>query len=286
MPPTRRPGASEEPTDVERKLEEVQVPDQVQRDPAEVGRRPRDDRPRDAGRHQSTAQAVVIATASAPATPAVPVVVAPAAAPIAAHIETAHKAEADHKIEAANKSEATQETVAAVATETPEAVTSLCHGLRDYDADRARDAAVSLGHVRHASAVQPLIEALTNADGFTHPVVRAAAAASLGQLGNRRAVDALIVATTDSMAEASAEAIRSLGLLGDPRAVAPLVDILRNADGFFVGSTRRAALLALATLGGPEAAAALSEVAANQLEDPTLRNDAQSTIAEHMGISG
>jgi HEAT repeat protein len=72
-------------------------------------------------------------------------------------------------------------------------------------------------------------------------VVRAAAAATLGKLGDRRAVEALIEATRDPMAEASEEAVKALGLLGDPRALPTLQAVMRNADGFFLENVRKSA---------------------------------------------
>jgi hypothetical protein len=119
--------------------------------------------------------------------------------------------------------------------------------LRETDADVARDAALTLATLpADAEAIDALCQVVRNADGFFHPVVRAAAAATLGKLGDRRAVDALIVATGDAMAEASEEAIKALGLLGDSRAVPTLQTIIRNQQGFFLDPVRRTAEAALA----------------------------------------
>ena len=71
---------------------------------------------------------------------------------------------------------------------TPEAA-ALIAALRNSDADIARDAATALGTLGEASAVEPLIQVLGNLDGYYHSVVCSAAAASLGRLGDRRAVN-------------------------------------------------------------------------------------------------
>ena len=120
----------------------------------------------------------------------------------------------------------------AQATAASSRAAELIAALGDLDADVARDAAAELGLLKDQSAVAPLIAALSNTDGFTHPVVRAAAAASLGQLGSASAVEPLIAAIGDSMAEASSEAIRALAILGDARAVPALIEVARNESRF------------------------------------------------------
>jgi HEAT repeat protein len=158
-------------------------------------------------------------------------------------------------------------------------VQNLIQALRDANADVARDAAIELGSTKDRSAVQPLIEVIANTDGYYHNVVRAAAAESLGRLGDVRAVEPLLVLSRDTMAEASAEAVRALALLNDQRAVSPLIDIVRNDYGFFLPIVRRAAVIALAKLGGAAAAAELKAVSSNTDEDPVIRQAATTAIA-------
>ena len=147
--------------------------------------------------------------------------------------------------------------------------------LRSRSADVARDAAAALGDLGDVAAVEPLIEVISDSEGFFHSVVRAAAAESLGKLRDARATLPLIAAIDDSMVEASAESIRALAAIKDPRAVKPLLDVVRNVQGFFLPVARRAALLALAQLGGAEAIAELKAVAADAGEDPVLRDAAR-----------
>ena len=145
----------------------------------------------------------------------------------------------------------------------------------------ARDAAAALGTLRDAAAVEPLIDVLNDANGYFHSVVRAAAALSLAQLGDARAIDALVNAINDPIAEASAEAIRALGALANARAISPLINVTRNQNGYFAPIARRAAVLALAQLGGDDAVLELRAVAANTWEDSVVREEAEKAIQRH-----
>ncbi len=171
--------------------------------------------------------------AVAPAgTPAAPVAAAAVAAPVAPPAAPAAA------------------TVVAVNAGERAGVTALIAKLRDVDADAARDAAVTLGTLpANAESVSALIAVLLNADRYFHPVVRAAAAASLGKLRDPRAVDALLHATRDSMAETSDEAVKALGRLGDRRAILPLKAIVRNADSFYLANVRASAEASLKQIG-------------------------------------
>ena len=154
------------------------------------------------------------------------------------------------------------------------AVTANIAALRGNDADVARDAAAALGGLGDTSAVEPLIEVLADANGYFHSVVRAAAASSLAQLNDARAFQPLVHAVRDNMAEASAEAVRALATMGDPRAVGVLIDIVRNPSGYFLSTVRLAAVAGLKQLGGERAAAELHQVAGDGSEDPVIREAA------------
>jgi len=169
-----------------------------------------------------------VAPAAAPATPATAVAVtAPVVAPAAATAVAVNAAERERA-----------------------GVTALIAKLRHIDADVARDAAVTLGTLpANAESITALSAVLLNADHYFHPVVRAAAAASLGKLRDPRAVDALVHATRDSMAETSDEAVKALGRLGDRRAILPLKAIVRNADNFYLANVRASAEASLKQIG-------------------------------------
>jgi HEAT repeat protein len=155
-----------------------------------------------------------------------------------------------------------------------DALRRLTAELRNADADVAREAAVGLAGYQHEDAVDALVDVLTNTDGYYHSVVRSAAAASLGQIGDRRAIDALLSAVRDPMAEASAEAVRALADLGDDHAVESLVNVVRNVDGFYLPVVRLAAVHALARFNTEAAREQLQYVAQDNYEDPVIRNAA------------
>ncbi len=165
-----------------------------------------------------------------------------------------------------------------ITTSANPAVLAHIAALRNTDADLARDAATALGKLADAAAVEPLIEVLSNENGYFHSVVRAAAASSLAELRDPRAFQPLVNAVRDTMAEASAEAVRALATIGDPRAVAVLIDILRNQAGYFLPTVRLAAVTALKQLGGPQATAELLKVASNGWEDPVIRESATQAL--------
>jgi len=128
-------------------------------------------------------------------------------------------------------------------------VIGLIGKLRDVDADVARDAATAIGSLpADAEAVNALAEVVVNAHGYFHSVVRVAAATTLGRLAAREAVDALVYAIRDPMAEASEEAVRALGLIGDRRAISALQAAINNQDGFFLENVRRTAEEALSRI--------------------------------------
>jgi HEAT repeat protein len=148
------------------------------------------------------------------------------------------------------------------------AVGPLVTALQDNNSGVRQASAWSLGRLGDFRALGPLIAVL----GDDEPDVRAAAATSLGELGDSRTVEPLIIALRDPVPSVRWAVIRGLGALwylpelirlGDPdryvrwaavrelgklgnaRAVAPLVAILRDEHG----GVRRAAAAALVELG-------------------------------------
>lgn len=104
--------------------------------------------------------------------------------------------------------------------------------------------------------VQGLIKAL----GYQkRDDVRKAAALTLGEMGNGRAVGPLITALKDDSFYVRWAAAKALGEMDDTRAVEPLIATLKD-DWLGV---RRAAADALMKLGGPEAEGALAEYQAS-----------------------
>lgn len=200
----------------------------------------------------------------------------PAAKAVAVEIKKPVVTETKTITETAPVAVAVADSVVTAPTVDIEALTRLTTDLRNGDADIAREAAVSLGGFRHELAVDALVEVLSSTDGYYHSVVRSAAAASLGQIGDRRALSALLSTVRDSMAEASAQAVRALADLGDERAVEALVNVVRNIDGFYLPVVRLAAVHALAKFGTEAAREQLQFVAHDDHEDAVIRHAAAS----------
>jgi HEAT repeat protein len=90
------------------------------------------------------------------------------------------------------------------------------------------NAAMALGKVGDASAVEPLIQAL---DDVTLPgTIRLAAVISLGEIGDVSAVKSLIQALDDADEGVRVIGAISLGKIGDKRAVNPLTQVLKDEN--------------------------------------------------------
>ncbi|KUK43817.1 MAG: HEAT repeat domain-containing protein [Methanothrix sp.] len=104
-----------------------------------------------------------------------------------------------------------------------EKVHSLIQVLMGNDDGRTRaDAAMSLGEIGDASAIEPLIKALNDKDDR----VRVGAAVALGRICDAKTVNPLIEALNDSVSMVRQLAAFSLSRIGDPRAVNPLIEAL------------------------------------------------------------
>lgn len=124
--------------------------------------------------------------------------------------------------------------------------------LADEPSLRAR-AVTALGQIRDERAVEPLTKVLRDNDevvrcgaitalgriwelqqlvrlGDEREVVRGHAAATLGQLGDMRAVQPLVAALRDSTGAVCASAATALGQLGDVQTVTPLISVLLTRD--------------------------------------------------------
>ncbi len=158
-------------------------------------------------------------------------------------------------------------------------LTSQTARLRSPDAEIARDAAIELGRIGDRADLQPLLDVLVNAEGFFHPLVRAAAARSLGQIKDCRATDALITATADPIAEVSEEATIALGLIGELHSIDPLMAIVVNKNGYFLHPVRRAAITSLGQFRDARVASLILSVSMNESEDPAVRQAAREIDA-------
>ncbi len=115
-------------------------------------------------------------------------------------------------------------------------------GLLSPDPARRAASAEALGALAHPDAEPGLITALSDED----PLVRQAAAGALDALPRTRAtIFALVDALSDEDLGVRERAARSLGRLGDPTAVGPLLDLLERGSP--------AAARALGEIGDPRA---------------------------------
>ncbi|NLF77026.1 MAG: HEAT repeat domain-containing protein [Chloroflexi bacterium] len=122
------------------------------------------------------------------------------------------------------------------------AVESLLTALRDSKKEVRRAAASALGETGDARAVELLIVALRD---NTDKYMRSEAAEALGKIGDERAVEPLIAVLKDSDGSVRRSAVEALGKIGDPRAVEPLLAVFRNSEG----DEHKAAAEALKKLG-------------------------------------
>ncbi len=119
-----------------------------------------------------------------------------------------------------------------------------------------------IGRLREVNATEALLAMLSDLD----PIVRAAAAHSLGDRGEAAAVDPLCAVLAADWSHRVVEAAAyALGQIGDPRAVTPLLRTLRDAG--LSGEARGMAAEQLANLHDESTGAALTAA----LVDPTAK---------------
>jgi HEAT repeat protein len=116
--------------------------------------------------------------------------------------------------------------------------------LKNQDSKVRSSAAIALGKLADARAVEPLIACLKDTDLN----VRASSAFALGKLGDARAVAPLIACLKDKDLDARGQTVVALGKLGDARAVEPLYTCMKNDQSLGV---RKSAAAALDKLGKP-----------------------------------
>jgi HEAT repeat protein len=161
------------------------------------------------------------------------------------------------------------------------ALNALVFCLRSDPSPEVRKSAVWALHLGDARATPALIEALSDTDEWvrfgaiivlakmgtasvrplmaalhhSNAVVRAAAAETLGRIGDRRAADMLAKALTDLNQGVRFQVAISLGRMSDARAVDPLIEIVRNP----ASELRTKAIKALGQIGDVRAVEPLIE---------------------------
>ncbi len=137
-------------------------------------------------------------------------------------------------------------------------------------------ATTALGLTRQAAAVTPLMRLLSD----THPKVQANAARSLGAIGSPRATIALASMLADPVTRIPVRLAitESLGRLGDPNGV----PILLQATGESEATIRQAAVVALGQLKDVRAVSALALLT----REPTLRESAIRALGQIGHVDG
>ena len=147
--------------------------------------------------------------------------------------------------------------------------------LKDQDWHVRQAAAVALGRIGDARAVEPLTAALKDKNSAV--VMRSAAAAALGRIGDARAVEPPTAAVNDKawhVQEAARSALRRIG----ESAVEPLSAPPKDKDA----DARRRAADALGKMGAPEQQDGMIEDLERALEhiEAGKLEMAQSTVRE------
>ena len=140
-----------------------------------------------------------------------------------------------------------------------------------------REAAESLGLMRAAGAVGPLIDVLKSLPHDTTPQrdLGQVISQALGRIGDRRAIPAL-TATIGYFHEPTA--IEALGNVKDPAVLPELMRCMKHRGG----APGRAACLAIGTVGTPEALSVLKEGLAS--ETPEIRHNAVKGLLRYLRL--
>jgi HEAT repeat protein len=147
------------------------------------------------------------------------------------------------------------------------AVTPLVKALKHTDPKVRASAAITLGRIGDRQAVDSLIELLADKE------VRASALYALGGIKDHRAVGPIMeILRSENNVEIRVEGVEALGEIGDSRALDILVILSKDKEQW----VRTTAVKSLGRMGGPFAVAALIE-ALND-EDGIVRDDAVSAI--------
>ncbi|MDX9956017.1 MAG: HEAT repeat domain-containing protein [Anaerolineae bacterium] len=151
------------------------------------------------------------------------------------------------------------------------AVEPLIAALKDENAKVCEAAAKALKQLGNVCAVEPLIPVLKDERWWMRKMV----AEILGSIGDARAVEPLIAKLTDKQEVATAAAM-ALGEIGDARAVNPLIAMLAEHN------LQKVAAEALGKISDPRAMEELAAVLGDKGKDSTAR----AAVAMALGKSG
>jgi HEAT repeat protein len=154
--------------------------------------------------------------------------------------------------------------------------------LRDTDTDVRLCAVGALGDLGYKGAVLPLIWTLQNDDGEVETgSIRLYAAMSLGKLGDARAIEALVAALGDADSEAGHWAGKALVQIG-AASVVPLIRALKGDNGQAVWN----AAAALGDFGDARAVEPLVGLLSDKTLDPEGTRDVRARAAASLGMIG
>ncbi|MCD6496977.1 MAG: HEAT repeat domain-containing protein [Deltaproteobacteria bacterium] len=137
-------------------------------------------------------------------------------------------------------------------TGSKQATWAAIRALRDFDPMVRVEAILAIEHLGVRNAVAPILSALDDEDAK----VRAAAARALGKSRDPRAVIALIGKMSDQVSDVRQQAVRSLGQLADPKATSAVLRRLNDRSR----EVRRAAITALGNLKTKESVITLIRI--------------------------
>ncbi|NYB52411.1 MAG: HEAT repeat domain-containing protein [Methanobacteriaceae archaeon] len=125
-------------------------------------------------------------------------------------------------------------------------------------------------------AVKPLIKALNDEKYHEEYLIKTGCIKVLGLIGDKRAVEPLIELLDDYDSYVRSSSAKSLGLIGDKRAVEPLIELLENDINTFV---RKASVSALGKLGASNAINPIIDTIDDD-EDPNLTIQCLKSLVE------
>lgn len=125
----------------------------------------------------------------------------------------------------------------------PIATKHLLVELRDVNKETRRSAVMKLGMQGGDIAIRALIDVVQNP--YEDLIVRGRAAQMLGVLGDNRAVDPLIRALKTPGYQAQLYAAEALGKLGSARAITPLLEVAKDPSRDKIRSAAKTALTKL-----------------------------------------
>lgn len=146
----------------------------------------------------------------------------------------------------------------------------LIEGLKNDNKIIRQKSAYLLGDTGDGRAADPLILALKDSE----PQVRGEAASALGWINNKKSIEPLLEALKDKDEYVRSKAAFSLGKIGDKKALGPLIKALQDKSQ----TVRKEAVIALGLLGDVKSVPALIKILDDY--DPDVRAKTASALGQ------